>query len=221
MMLERILDLLFPPKCTFCHELLQKDEKRVGICSHCMDLLEQNHEGGKLNGEFFDKGLYCFEYEGNIRKSLHRFKFGGRKEYAGIYARYLLKIAEEDKDFHDGDIITYVPTNRKNIRKRGYNHSALIAKEVSERMGIPLCECLKKTRDTSAMFGLKPHERRANISGAIALDCAKEQIEGKRVIIIDDIFTTGATAGECSWVLKTAGAQKVFVLTVAKTEKSY
>lgn len=218
-LLDRLLDLLFPPKCTFCHDLLEGEDIPLRVCSRCREKLVMMQD--PLKGEFFDSGAYCFTYEGMVRKSIHRFKFNGRKEYAAVYARYLLQRLEGETDLQQADLITWVPTNRKNERKRGYSHAALLARHVAEGMGIPCVETMEKTRETRGMYGLKPHERRANILGAVKVSCEREQLAGKKVLMIDDIFTTGATAGECARVLRMAGAEKVFVLTVAKTEKSY
>lgn len=213
------LDLLYPPKCTFCHRLLEPDEREGRICRRCRAALEIQQD--PLRGEFFNRGVYCFPYRGYVRKSIHRFKFGGRKEYAAVYAGLLLERIREDREICGADLITHVPTNRQNLRRRGYDHAALLAGHLAGELGIPAVTCLRRTRKTKAMYGLRPHERRANILGAIEICCPAEQIAGKTVILTDDIFTTGATAGECSRVLRMAGAGKVFVLTVAKTEKSY
>jgi len=213
----RILDLLFPPKCTFCHVLLEETAKDV--CDRCRENLVLQQD--ELKGEFFVRGLYCFPYAGNVRKSIHRFKFNGRKEYAGVYAQYLLARMEGEKDIQQADLITSVPTNRRNARKRGYDHTALLAARVAEGMGKQAVETMKKSRETRAMYGLHPHERRANILGAVKVCVPAEQIAGKSVLIVDDIFTTGATVSECARVLHMAGAEKVYVLTVAKTEKTY
>lgn len=215
--IDRMLDLLFPPKCTFCHELLE--DRETDVCDRCRESLVLQQE--ELKGEFFTRGLYCFPYAGNVRKSIHRFKFNGRKEYAGVYAQYLLARIEGEQDLQQTDLITSVPTNRRNTRKRGYDHAALLAARVAEGMGKQAVETMKKCRETRAMYGLHPHERRANILGAIKVCVPPEQIAGKSVLIVDDIFTTGATVGECARVLRMAGAEKVYVLTVAKTGKTY
>lgn len=217
--MDRLLDLLFPPKCIFCHELLMDEEREGRICTRCRAELVPGRL--PIEGEFLDGGLSIFVYEGDVRHSLHRFKFNGRKEYAPVYARLLCGIVEEIDWAESMDIVTYVPTNRKNERRRGYNHAALLAECVAGRLKLPFVPTMEKVRETKGMYGLKPHERRANILGAIKVFCEVEQICGKTVLLIDDIFTTGATAGECARVLRMAGAAKVFVLTVAKTGKSY
>ena len=217
-LLGGLLDLLFPPKCVFCHELLEDAEKERGVCVRCEAALRMMSVGFK--GEFFERAVSCFVYEGNVRRSIHRFKFGGRKEYAAVYGRYLLARLESEPAMCAVDLVTFVPTNRTNVRKRGYQHAALLAGRVAEGLGRPCVELLVKTRKTRGMYGLQAGERRANILGAVKISCNAEQIRGKRVLIIDDIFTTGTTAGECSRVLRMAGAEKVFVLTVAKTDKT-
>ncbi len=217
--ISHLLDLLFPPKCTFCHDLLEAEEKAGRICTRCQRELQP--ERLALQGEFLDGGLSIYIYEGHVRRSIHRFKFNGRKEYAPVYARLLCSIAESVEWIKEAELVTFVPTNRRNERKRGYNHAALLAEHIAQNLGLHFRPMLSKTRETKAMYGLKPYERRANIMGAIKVACEPEQIIGKTILLIDDIFTTGATAGECARMLRMAGAAKVFVLTVAKTDKSY
>ncbi len=178
---ERALDLLFPPKCTFCHELLEGEDIPGRVCSRCRGQLEFIAE--ELKGEFFARGLSCFAYRDHVRASIHRFKFNGRKEYAPIYARYMLARIEGEEDLHEVDLVTWVPTNRKNLRKRGYQHAALLARHVAEGLAVPSMETMEKNRETRGMYGLRPHERRANILGAIKICCPVEQIRGRKVLI--------------------------------------
>lgn len=216
-LIAEALDLVYPPKCVFCGAVLERSED--GICEKCMGRLEYLGRHGSFGGEFFEKGYACFYYGGDVRHSIHRFKFGGHKEYAKVYAECLANAAAEHEDVKTCDIVTSTPTNDLNIKKRGFDHAALLAESFARRMGMAYLKTLVKTRKTEAMFGLKPDERRANIIGSIDILPVREQIKGKTVLLIDDIFTTGATASECARVLLSGGASKVFVLTVAKTEK--
>lgn len=216
-MADGLLSLIYPPKCVFCGGLLERGED--GICGECAGKLEYLENHGSFDGEFFEKGYSCFTYGGDVRHSIHRFKFGGHREYADVYARCLLNAAKDNGDVERCDIVTSTPTNARNIKKRGYDHAALLAMSFAGKIGKPYIKTLVKTRETKAMFGLKPDERRANIMGSMDILPVREQIDGKTVLLIDDIFTTGATAGECARVLMSGGAAKVFVLTVAKTEK--
>ena len=215
--LDRLLDLLYPPRCVFCREIIERENG--GICPDCREKLALLDNDLTMSGEFFERGAACLPYSGSVRESIHRFKFGGRKEYAGTYAQLLCNRVRDDGDICSCDIVTSPPTNRRNIRKRGYDHAGLLAERAAGLMGIGYVRCFEKSRETKAMFGLHPAERRSNIMGAIALAVPSEQIAEKNVLIIDDIFTTGATMSECARVLKMGGAKKVFVLTVAKTEK--
>lgn len=208
-----LLSLLFPPKCMFCGEILPRGSQDV--CQRCMDeVLLTDSAPKKQDGAFFSKVVSALEYEGRVRKALHRFKFSGRQSYAAPLARILL-FATQGKLDGQYDIIVPVPTNRENIRKRGYNHAALLAGEMAGLTGVPWCEALKKTRSTKPMFGLKAAERRANVLGAFGLACPVEDIAGKRVLVVDDVLTTGSTLSECARILLESGAQAVVCATVA------
>ncbi len=212
----RILDFLFPPRCVFCHDFLKRDEFEGKICARCLSKVispESRKAGG---GEFFSKALSLMDYDSDMRKSIHRFKFSGAKGYARVYAGMLAFAIAEDSEIASADIITYVPTNPKNIRRRGYNHTRLLAEELSALCTKPVVESLKKIRSTSPMYGLKPHERRANILGAIGLAAGHELLQGKSVLLVDDLITTGATAAECARVLLSGGCKKVYLATVAR-----
>lgn len=213
------LDLLFPPKCAFCHKILPKDCRKDGICPECMEGLKKTEITSVGKCEFTDGVYSCQAYNGNVRKSIHRFKFGGRQEYSRIYADMMAKRIIGGLGRLDIGLVTYVPTNKSHIRKRGYDHGRLIAKYTAEKLELDEIECFGKCRETKPMYGLSPSQRRANILGAISLTCKKEHIMGKNVLITDDIFTTGASVSECARLLKSAGAGRVYVLTVAKTEK--
>lgn len=204
--MKGILRLLFPPKCIFCGTLLGKGED--GFCKKCGEL-ELAEKNAVTKGEFFDRGYFALWYEGDVRKTLHRFKFSGKQNYAPPLARIMQQVMPQDGRY---DIITAVPTNPKNIQKRGYNHAALLAKELSVLTGVEYKECLKKTRNTDPMFGLKPHSRRANVLDAFE---AKGDFAGARILLVDDIFTTGATASECARILKLNGAAVVELIVIA------
>lgn len=216
-MRERLLRLLYPPKCVLCHCMLREGE--TDLCESCRSWIEQEKQGYALKGEFMDGGFACYPYTGSVRESIHRYKFRGRKLYAAFYAQHMASVALAHPELFDCDLVTAVPTNRSNRRRRGYDHALLLGQAVASRLGKPYLTTLAKNRETTAMYGLKPAERRANILGAVDLACSPEQIAGKRVLMTDDIFTTGATAGECARVLKMAGASKVTVLTFAKSGK--
>ena len=159
-----------------------------------------------------------WRYTGDVRKSLHRYKFGKARHYAAVYGRLLaMRIL---RDLPQADIITWVPVSRKRLRQRGYDQVRLLAEAVSPELGIPAEPLLNKFRDNQPNSGLKtPEERRANVLGAYKA-VGQEHFRGKRVLLLDDIITTGATASECARVLLTAGAEEVIFAAVAAATSS-
>lgn len=217
-MLDGLQRLLFPPRCTFCRAFLQREE-REGVCAACLSRIrfEQRlplHPGGAL----FDVCVSALRYEGDVREAIHRFKFRGRQSYAQVFGR-LLAYAVAHQLTEDFDLVTFVPSNRARTRKRGYNHAELLARDAAQRLRKPVAQTLRKTRATKAMFGLKPSQRRANVLGAFAVSAPQEKLSGRRILLVDDIYTTGATLSECARVLKAAGATHVFAATLARAEQ--
>ena len=218
-MLNRALRLIFPPKCIFCGAILKPSEPDV--CQMCMDaVLMDAAPPQKLSGAFFDTVISALRYEGNVRKALHRFKFSGKQSYAVPLAR-VLAFAMQQKGITDFDLVVSVPTNRKNVRKRGYNHADLLGRELAKLTRKPYLDALAKGRETMPMFGLRQAERRANVLGAFTLKGKPEDIAGRRVLIVDDVVTTGATLSECARTLLMHGATAVLCATAASTPLKY
>lgn len=149
-------------------------------------------------------------YEENVRKSIQRFKFGNTRSYASVYAR-LLALRLQDTFAEPFDILTWVPVSGLRRLKRGYDQSELIAKSLAGEIGMPATMTLKKIRHTPPQSGLRDAaQRRANVLGAYAV-CQQQFLAGKRILLLDDVLTTGATASECARVLMTRERKK-FVL---------
>ena len=124
----------------------------------------------------------------------------------------------EQDDFRDFDILTYVPVSRLRQMQRGYDQVELICSALAREWNITPVRCLEKARNTPPQSEIKdPARRRANVLGAYRCPCPGE-IKGKRVLLLDDVITTGATVSECSRVLLTAGATQVLCASVAVTE---
>lgn len=153
-------------------------------------------------------------YSDDVRKSIHRFKFGNRRGYAKSYARLLAAKLENAPGF-DYDILTWVPVSALRKLKRGYDQSELIVKALDENMGTVGKKILKKIRHTPPQSGIRGEaHRRANVLGAYAV-IDKTSVVGKKILLIDDVITTGATASECAKVLLIAGAKEVKFAAVA------
>ena len=212
-----LLKLLFPPKCMLCGRLLGEEQE---ICAACREKVLLNTAPPRVEkGAFFDKAAAGLWYENDVRKAIHGLKYREKQSYARPLARVMAYTVRHKLE-EDVDIITFVPTNAATLRKRGYNQAELLAQELASMLDVPCLPTLEKTRDTNPMHGLRPEERRANVLGAYRLCCSAETVAGKRVLVADDILTTGSTLSECARMLKTAGAVRVLCVCAAAARKS-
>ena len=212
-----LLKLLFPPKCMLCGRLLGEEQE---ICAACREKVLLNTAPPRVEkGAFFDKAAAGLWYENDVRKAIHGLKYREKQSYARPLARVMAYTVRHKLE-EDVDIITFVPTNAATLRKRGYNQAELLAQELAAMLDVPCLPTLEKTRDTNPMHGLRPEERRANVLGAYRLCCSAETVAGKRVLVADDILTTGSTLSECARMLKTAGAVRVLCVCAAAARKS-
>lgn len=211
-MIQRLLNLLFPEKCVLCGAILEKEE--LDLCHRCrVEAPDCPVSGKKL--PFVDSWAAVWYYEDTARKSLLRYKFGGRRSYAQTYGRLLaMKLQRECPEGFD--LLTYVPTGRWRKWKRGFDQVELLARETGKQLGMEVFPLLKKVRRTHVQSRIRSEaRRRANVLGAYAV-AQTESVKGKRILLLDDIITTGSTIGECARVLLTAGAKEVYCGAVAK-----
>lgn len=208
--LLRLGQLLFPPKCVLCGKILTASE--TDLCRSCrFDAPLFPAKNPTL--PYLAKWTALWYYEGNVRKSIILYKFYGRRSYAEAYGRMLaMKILTEQPDF---DLLSWVPISTFRRWKRGYDQVELVAKAVGRELGITPVSTLVKIRNNRPQSLQKSSaQRRANVMGVYR--CSNPQdILGKKILLLDDILTTGATAGECARVLLTAGASEVFCAAVA------
>ena len=209
-MIAWLTELLFPRKCILCRSFLGKEE--TDLCHRCrIDAPEYSF--GKKKAAHVEELTAVWLYEGDVRRSILRYKFGTVRHYADAYGRLMaMRIQQDLPDF---DLITWVPISARRLRQRGFDQVELLAKAVSAELGVPAEPLLQKFRDNQANSGLSTSaERRANVLGVYkAIDPGR--IRGKRVLLLDDVITTGATASECARVLLTAGAEIVTFAAVA------
>ena len=209
---DKIAKYLFPPKCVFCRRVMEKD----GVCDKCKENLPYRFPCEIKDPPMFTDGGYSyFHYEGDIRNAIIRYKFGGLSKYSVDFSEYLEKCIKENID-GQYDIISWVPLSKRRLKSRGYDQARLLAEETCKRLGVEPQQTLIKSIDAAPQSRQTDISRRmANILGAY--DVSSCNLLGKRIILIDDVYTTGSTLSECARVLKTAGASKVYVLTLAKT----
>ena len=214
-LLDHILDLLFPPKCPFCGRVLD----RPGICPTCEKTLPwTDGAGGLREGPGGLRGAAPLWYEDLVREGLLRFKFRGASAAATPLGELVACCAAE-RFSGEFDTVTWVPVSRKRLRKRGYDQAKLLAEAACRLWDMKPVRLLEKTVDNAAQSGLtEAAARRANVLGVYE-PCSGAVIEGKRILLIDDICTTGATLVECVRVLKAAGAADVMCVTAALTRE--
>lgn len=210
-----LLDLLYPPRCTICRKLLRREE--TDFCAACRAKLTILDAPIK-RGEFFTQCYAVTAYSGDVAASLKRFKFYGMQQYAGAYGRLIaMQLLRMKAEF---DILSWVPISKKRRRKRGFDQSELLARTVANELGVSCERTLEKVRDNPAQSLRKGAEaRRANVINAYR-SVEAERFRNQRVLLIDDIMTTGATLSECSRILLTAGAASVLCATAAVTQLS-
>ena len=211
-MLRRLMVLLFPPKCILCQKILSAEE--TDLCHNCR-AFAQEHGSGKRNIQFIAKWTALWYYNSSVRESIHRYKFYRHQHYSKAYGRFLAMHLMQSEFTKDIDYLTWVPTSYLRRIHRGYDQSKLIAAEVAKHLDIPLVQCLHKHRHTppqSTIRGMA--QRKANILGAYHVP-AKVNVRGKRILLIDDILTTGCTASECAKTLCLAGAKEVHFAALA------
>ncbi len=224
---DYILSLFYPKRCIFCEEIVDPFSH---ICSDCNKHLPKiEGEVCKLcgalksdcvckgrHGNYYDGVVAPLYYEDNVKNCIHRFKFYDERlncEGLGDMMCQALKRYYSDIEF---DFITYIPTRNKNLKKRGYNQSRLLAERVSENSGIPFGEeMLVKIYDTPYQRGITELERKGNVAGVFDVNIERYDVNNKNILLIDDVKTTGTTLSECGKMLYLAGANKVYCLTAA------
>ena len=159
---------------------------------------------------------YCYgQYEGTLRELIHLYKYTGVQTLAKPLARMLAAALPRDLRM---DVITPVPLHWRREWRRGFNQSQLLAKCLSKRIGLPAARLLRRVQATSVQAGLSNTDRRKNVSKAFrCLRTAK--VEGKRILLVDDVMTTGSTGAACAQALKKAGAARVTLLTAARVDR--
>jgi ComF family protein len=230
------VDFFLPPKCPFCGDLTDSFSSDRP-CPSCLSRIkffspprcprcgigfpspsDQDHLcSGCLNGEPpFAKARSLCPYEGLIAEIIPRFKFGGVASLAKPLGILLAEYRDPEFPFSGIDLLIPVPLHIRRLRERGFNQSLLLAREVSRRRSIPLnFTALQRSRQTQPQTQLSGPQRQKNVRGAFEVRSAGVLVD-KRVLLIDDVFTTGATVQECAKALLDAGAKSVDVLTLAR-----
>ena len=229
-----LLDLLFPVKCSVCGGLLQKKEE--GICrncrkelpyvtepccsrcgkpvesvtkEYCLDCGKKRHAG---KTDPLDQGTALWIYNDKMKRAMADFKYKGCYRDSVFFAGELIRFRGEKIDHWHPDFIVPVPLHRRKGWFRGYNQAACVAAELGKRMGIPVVDiALERRRYTKPQKNFDDKGRRDNVKDAFRLrEGYGERLCGKRILLLDDIYTTGATLEACAKILLEAGVRKVY-----------
>ena len=232
--------MFFPDECRICKLALNR-WTRVPVCATCLASpapLEAEHFCSCCHTPFINEypldkhgvcaacrsGLRGFDraacfgfYEGSLRSLIHLYKYAGMKPLARTLAGFMERAMDADQRF---DAVVPVPLHWRKKWQRGFNQAELLARHISRRRHIPLLQALRRKRPTAVQASLAVAGRRRNVAGAFAV-LHGAALAGKRILLIDDVMTTGATASACAAVLKRGGAKSVSLLTLARVDRRW
>ena len=209
---------IFPQVCGICgkidcNALCKKCELQLRKLEEFRIITNNDEE---LENKFFDEVMYEFKYEGLIRKLILDYKFNEKSYLYVTFVKFLLKNKKLFENIKKYDTIIPVPISYKRYKERGYNQSLLIAKEIAVNTDLELLNnCLIKTKNIIEQSKLNKEDRAKNISGVYILQ-KKELIENRKILLVDDIYTTGSTVNECSRMLRYGNPKKIGILILAK-----
>ena len=233
----RWLDWIFPPRCPLCGELLSSSDEKVHFLCYkklnwvhepkckrcgkplttanreinmlCQDCLKTRH---RHKGSF-DQGHALWLYEGNAKASIMEFKYQGMKGYVDFYADTVVQMQGDWIRRINPDVLIPVPLHQRKKRIRGFNQAEVLAKAISDRMDIPMRnDILYRRKWTDPQKSVSGLDRRQNLAKSMEIRQMPEGI--KRVMLIDDIYTTGSTMEACARILKQNGVDEVYFLTL-------
>ena len=213
---RQLTALFFPERCPYCSALIEPCEI---ACEHCYNEIRLKHvpiTGGA-------RGYRCvstFVYDGKVRRMILRLKYHDRTQYIPQIAILMaddISTAYGESAF---DVITCVPMHQSDYRKRQYNQSQLLAKDLSKLLGIPYRDTLIKVKKTQKQHKLTFAERKKNLDGAFQL-IDKGSVKGKRILIIDDIITSGYTLGNCAKAINRGKPEIICCAAIASAQNKY
>ena len=227
--MEWILGCIYPRRCPVCDDVTaltgssvcDKCKEKLAVadgfhCMKCGKFIPQEDdeycEDCRSRVHDFDEGFGVFPYHGWVQKSMVRFKFHGRQEYAAFFAEWMCRGAADRIERWCPEVIVPVPMHRKKRRQRGYNQAELLAEKIGKYLEIPVRnDLVVRIENTVPQKELDPQRRRRNLQQAFA--GTAEAGRYQRVLLIDDIYTTGSTADAAARKMKECGVKKVYVLT--------
>lgn len=207
------LSFLFPEKCPYCKRLIKSTMTECDAC--------RRQFPKKPHITVLPCGAECmssFVYDGNVRKAILNFKFHGKKQYAKSFAKVMAEGITTRYGENAFDVVTCVPISKKRLKSRGYNQSEVIARYAAKHLGAEYLDTIEKTVNNREQHSLSLEERKTNIKGVYRL--CTDKIKSKRVLLIDDIVTSGNTLSECVETINPSQPSMLICATVAVVMKS-
>ena len=216
-LLTAALDLLFPPKCPFCRRVL--DDPRAPLCPKCQPILPWLEKKESFRKVEHTAGCWSpLVYKDMVRACIHRYKFTPVPALGQPLGLLAVQCALDHPEIAP-DVVTWTPLSRKSLKKRGFDQAQMLAREVGRGLRVPVEPLLEKSRETAQQSLLEtPSERKANILGAYRLR-EGARVEGKKILLVDDVVTSGSTLSACAAELKRAGAAEIWCVTLAQAGK--
>lgn len=222
---SHMLRLLYPPRCACCNRVVAHNERLCATCADKLPRIEGRLCGAcgraaELCGENhrfeFVQCIAPFYYLEPVRQGIHGLKFEGRKSACAYFGVEMADAVRKRLAGIAFDLVTCVPLSHKRERERGYNQASLLARQTAEFLRLPFePQALSKLYDNKPQHRLSRAERRGNVLGVYEADA--QRIQGKRILLVDDIETTGSTLNECAKMLKLRGADVVYALVACIT----
>lgn len=228
-LIQKTLNMLYPRRCPVCHRIL-RDQKGL-VCPECTETFrpiisdycmkcgktvkpdEEYCPECRKRRRHFDQGRCGFDYTEKMRQSLVRYKYYGSREYSMYYGSALCEILGQTIRRWKPDVIIPIPLYSRKKRMRGFNQAEELADEIGRIMQMPVAsDVLLKVRETRSQKKLNAGERRQNLKGAFR--CA-QPLKGLKILLIDDVYTTGSTMETAALCLREAGAVNVFFVALA------
>ena len=232
---QNFINMIYPLRCLACGKDIEALDG-IRVCGLCLSKIRCNPKPhcvscgrpvGSASGlcpgcrrvKFhFDRAFSAYLYEDTLKELIHLFKYNSKFSLGPVLSHLLIDFARENCEIIDGaDIITYVPLHDKRLREREFNQSKILAAHLASEFKMPLSDALKKTRLTKHQNELPKEARLTNLCGAFSVTC--DTVAGKKILLIDDVMTTGATLNECAKALLDSGAERVRCLTLARAEQ--
>lgn len=229
-MLNALLDLLFPPRCIFCRGKVTEDAAPLHVCTPCLDGIplpdsccfrcaqpqvadKESCHGCGGRAFSFDGACTVQEYKGAVKNVIHKYKYRGHKELAGTLGGLMARQIRRSR-WPSLDAVVPIPLHYDKLMDRGYDQALLLAHVVADELHVPVKKALVRTRPTFSQTRLDASKRWANV--AHAFEVAANHTLPERVLLVDDLLTTGATAHFAAQALLDGGVKEVYLAVIGR-----